>query len=177
MISERATFGVVHKRSKVQCDYIKRNKKYHGKLILSKHRSQLTGELMGMPTKKIASNQTAFNDPIIDDIAICNCCQNYGLWGDKCDQCKHPTATYLKIIAECVLCSQQGELGYPCNSCIRKDRKVTPIFGVQVKARRNPGILNIKTNNSTDTNRNPTYIIPQVMLYNLETGAVGRVSR
>ena len=28
MISERATFGVVNDRSKVKCDYIKRNKKY-----------------------------------------------------------------------------------------------------------------------------------------------------
>ena len=50
MISERATHGVVYDRSKVKTDYIKRNKKYHGKLILFKHQSQLIGKLMGVPT-------------------------------------------------------------------------------------------------------------------------------
>ena len=105
VLNERATYSIINERTKVKTDYVKRNNKYHGKLILSKRCSQLTGEILGVPTKRIASNQAIFLDPIVDDITVCNCCQNCGLWGDKCDQCKHPTAIFLKIITECVLCS------------------------------------------------------------------------
>ena len=58
-----------------------------------------------------------------------------------------------------------------------RTKKITPIYGVKVRARRNPGLLNMEMKHQEEENLNPTYIISQVMLYNLESEYVGKASR
>lgn len=179
-IKERDIYGVVKERVHVKATYVPKNRIYYRKLIMSKHHSQLRGKLLGCPTRNIASNQTFFTNPVIDDVAICNSCTNYGLWGDACTKCNQLDATFLKVIAECVLCSQRGELGHKNTSCVnpkKKPRTIPPIYASQVRAHHHPAYLRPVKVNTDEVVLNTTFIIPDVMMYNREKRTVGQIYR
>ena len=88
------------------------------KNIFAKRRSDLTGSLWGHKTSDMINPNEPLSNPIIDDVAKCLRCENTGLWGDECEECK---STYLILLAVCKLCHGQGYAGMPCYKCTEND--------------------------------------------------------